>query len=86
MCGRHLSGGVQLACANNKSAVAGERSGTANESNANYCVGNHPTPRRRAFSTADSNDWTTTNLANTAAVTADDFPNRTNLADKTNAI
>ncbi|KAL3182578.1 hypothetical protein MRX96_034503 [Rhipicephalus microplus] len=45
-----------------------------------------PTARRRAFSTADSNDWTTINPANPAAVTADDFPNCTNLADKTNAI
>ncbi|KAL3194613.1 hypothetical protein MRX96_046027 [Rhipicephalus microplus] len=45
-----------------------------------------PTPRRRAFSTTDSNDWTTTNPANTAAATAEDFPNHTNLADKTNAI
>ncbi|KAL3175808.1 hypothetical protein MRX96_000994 [Rhipicephalus microplus] len=47
---------------------------------------NSPTPRRRAFDTADSNDWTTTNPANTAVITADDFPNRTDLADKTNAI
>ncbi|KAL3182513.1 hypothetical protein MRX96_007196 [Rhipicephalus microplus] len=45
-----------------------------------------PTPHRRAFGTADSNEWTTTNPANTAALTTDDFRNRTNLADKTNAI
>ncbi|KAL3177136.1 hypothetical protein MRX96_009837 [Rhipicephalus microplus] len=45
-----------------------------------------PTPRCRTFGTTDSNDWTTTNPANTAALSADDFPNLTDVADKTNAV
>ncbi|KAL3251026.1 hypothetical protein MRX96_055288 [Rhipicephalus microplus] len=44
------------------------------------------TPRRRAFGTADCIDWTTTNPANAAALSADDFPNLTDLAVKTNVI
>ncbi|KAL3203436.1 hypothetical protein MRX96_011973 [Rhipicephalus microplus] len=35
---------------------------------------------------SDSNNWTTTNPANTAALSADDFPNRTDLADETNTV
>ncbi|KAL3201113.1 hypothetical protein MRX96_053553, partial [Rhipicephalus microplus] len=45
-----------------------------------------PTPRCRAFDSAGSNDWTTTNPANTAALSADDFPNLADLADKMNAV
>ncbi|KAL3182484.1 hypothetical protein MRX96_007170 [Rhipicephalus microplus] len=45
-----------------------------------------PTPRRRGFGTANSNDWTTTNPANTATLSADHSPNLTDSSDKTNTI
>ncbi|KAL3186636.1 hypothetical protein MRX96_027446 [Rhipicephalus microplus] len=42
--------------------------------------------RLKKLKATDSNDWTTTNPANTATLSADDFFNRTDLADKTNAV
>ncbi|KAL3227588.1 hypothetical protein MRX96_048708 [Rhipicephalus microplus] len=54
--------------------------------NAVSCSPQRATPRRRAFGTADSNDWTTTNPANTAALSADNIPNHTDVAYKTSAV
>ncbi|KAL3255866.1 hypothetical protein MRX96_046651 [Rhipicephalus microplus] len=45
-----------------------------------------PIPRRRVFGAVDSNDWTTNNLVNITALSTDDFPNLTDLADKTNVV
>ncbi|KAL3186655.1 hypothetical protein MRX96_026812 [Rhipicephalus microplus] len=49
-------------------------------------VKDNPTPRRRSFSTADPNDWTTTKPENTATVSTDHFRNLTDSSDKTNAV